>query len=121
MVETLADYINNSEFDNQKYNNDTENTVFKANPHQNKSNEYMPNNVSVPEPVNQPTANGYQTNLIFAHPDKINDCDVTNLAPMNYYSEINSKLNNNIQEKVMNGGHFGEVTGFADDEELYYY
>ena len=125
MVENLTNYIDNTKFDDT-YSN----TIVKANSN-NIADNSVTNNVSgvgneygseqIPEPSNNPTANGYETNLIFAHPDKINNCNITNLAPMNYYSEINQKLNGQLKEKVMNGGTFGDVTGYADDEELFYY
>jgi hypothetical protein len=77
-----------------------------------------------PEPMNKPDTpikNGYSTTLIFNHPDKINGCDIVNIAPMNYYKEINQKLAKNLTDKVMNGGDFGDVTGNLDEAEEGYY
>ena len=75
-----------------------------------------------PQPMNSPdtpVANGYSVSLNFNHPDKINGCDIVNIAPMNYYKEVNQKINKNMENNVMNGGSFGEVTGYADDEDDY--
>jgi hypothetical protein len=77
-----------------------------------------------PEPMNKPDTpikNGYSTTLIFNHPDKINGCDIVNIAPMNYYKEINQKIDKNLNDKVMNGGNFGDVIGNLDDAEEGYY
>lgn len=116
MVETMTNYVNDNEFDDSNNN-----TIVKANLNQQPTDNTSYTTDVIPEPSNNPTANGYESNLIFAHPDKINNCNITNLAPMNYYSEINQKLNNENNEKVMNGGKFGEVTGYADDQDLSYY
>ena len=39
---------------------------------------------------------------------------------MDYYKEINQKINQKNEEKVMNGGDFGDVTGYADEDDGYY-
>jgi hypothetical protein len=77
-----------------------------------------------PEPMNKPDTpikNGYSTTLIFNHPDKINGCDIVNIAPMNYYKEINQNLEKSLNNNVMNGGNFGDVTGNLDDAESGYF
>lgn len=75
-----------------------------------------------PQPMNSPdtpVANGYSVTLNFNHPDKINGCDIANIAPMNYYKEVNEKINKHMDNNVMNGGNFGEIIGYADDEDDY--
>lgn len=78
-----------------------------------------------PEPMNKPNnplPNGYSSTLTFNHPDKINGCDIENIAPMNYYKEMNQKLKKQLETKVMNGDAFGDVSGYSDEtDEGYMY
>lgn len=71
-----------------------------------------------PEPSNAPdtpVTNGYSTSLVFNHPDKINGCDIINLAPLDYYSKINQKIEDQYRNQEINE----EVSGYNDDENYY--
>lgn len=121
MKQELKQFIEQENFENLDETTDSINDINEINL-TTQSDEYTEPSL-VPEPSNKPNApvpNGFSTTLNFNHPDKINGCDIVNIAPMNYYEEMNKKINITNGEKVMNGGNFGEVMGVQDDEELYF-
>jgi len=129
MMDELVKFVKQENFENASQNESGDNILENDTSEDNEINlinesgEYREPIISAPEPSNQPntpTPNGFSTTLIFNHPDKIHGCDITNIAPMDYYKEINQKINQKNEEKVMNGGDFGDVTGYADEDDGYY-
>ena len=125
MKEELNNFVTQENFDNQSQGevnvevNEIDLTDENS-PLLKEMESNVQNQTNEPQPMNQPdtpVTNGYSTTLIFNHPDKINGCDIANIAPMNYYKEINQKINKEFDDKVMNGGYFGDVIGYVNEQE----
>ena len=122
LKEELTQYVNQENFENQELesNNEVNEIVLENTPpieEEPSDNNHINLN---PEPMNKPIApvgNGYSSELSYDHPTKINGCDVSNIAPMDYYKKVNQNLNSQFNDKVMNGNAFGEVTGYTDESE----
>ena len=124
MKEQLNQYVAEEHFQNQvnnaEYKDDITEYDLTKNTPVTKNNHVINLN---PEPMNKPIApvrNGYSTTLIYNHPDKINGCDIGNIAPMDYYKEVNEKINNK-NNNIMNGDLFDDVIGYTDQSEDGYY
>lgn len=129
MRQELNNFVTQENFDNQQGEVNVEVNEIDLTDEDSPLLKEMESNVqnqtnNEPQPMNQPdtpVSNGYSTTLIFNHPDKINGCDIANIAPMNYYKEVNQKINENLDNKVMNGGNFGDVIGYVNEQEDDYY
>lgn len=136
MTNNLIDYVQENDFqegfENPEENNIINNTNqletniennietnIENNIEKNISQEVVPSNAP-----DTPVSNGYSTSLIYNHPYNIGNCYVSNLAPMDYYKDVNNQLNSQLEqpndEKVMNGGMFGNIMG-DDKYKIDYY
>lgn len=78
------------------------------------------NNIQkAPMSVNEPVHNGYESNLVYNSPFNIGECSIPNALPKKYYETINKKLEQEKYEKVMNGGSFGQVVGFENEDSTF--